>query len=954
MKKLIYIASACIIMAGCTSLKQGWRNFNAYYNTFYNTKLFYGEGLKKVQSQQPDINTAELITIFPEPVSAGAEDFQLAIERGSSILRSHEDSKYVLPAISIIGNSYFYRSEYFAALEKFRELQILGDDKWKQNGVFWQGLTYFELGDYDEGIRFLENELYSINHPDRNLHAKIYALLGQLYSARGEWDVAAEHLEAAVDRIEEREIRALTYFLLGQVHEEAGRYDRALYAYSRSGEISNHFNLQYNSLQKEAESARRIEAWPRALAIYSEMLRDDKFYEYRNELRYEIGRTRQAYGLTDEALENYRSVLDNRTQPPTTAIRARTYYAIAEIYRYDLNDYTLAAAYYDSAASSGGTAVPDFNADEMAGIFGRYVSTKREIASADSLLQLAELDEEEFEAFVEKLRREEAEKIESELREIQAQRNQMYLAETQDTILEAATSTEHGFLSINNAVNLADASLQFQAVWGDRPLDDNWRRRSAVSGSRFDRPAEAETVDGTLLQLETDQEFGILPQIDVGDVPFTDEQKNAVRKDRENAYYRMGNLFFLSMDEPDSAAVYFLKVAESGYDERLKGMAAYSLAEISLLNEDAGSARFWYEQLREQDPESVFVNRLSARIDSDRDHAFKMTVGDQVVREFYSLEMSVNDHEPVSPQNIAELVQLTTHPDQRALLLFDTAREYMKAARVDLTNESIITDWFERKQAVSSGRDPIDGSTAFLQQPDSSGLQTAPFLSDSSGTPAGLPYADSINTQASPALPDTIASPDLLQQAEVTDTLDFANQPTLPALFPFEGAYWDSTRYYLTRVIEEHPHSAVADQAMRLYTVLEFPQESESLPERDPNEENPAGSDESGMEHHQREGDEIPVCSDLGMEMESPGGIEGFLDSVTFPAWTQNVSMRGEVTYLLTISADGTLAAYEQHGGMERSGIPQAIEEALEDSLIFTSHSYGETVECLFIFPIEL
>src|SRR5690625_5874646 len=91
------------------------------------------------------------------------------------------------------------------------------------------------------------------------------------------------------------------------------------------------------------------------------MLLDDKFYEYRNELRYEIGRTRQAYGLTDEALENYRSVLDNRTQPPTTAIRARTYYAIAEIYRYDLNDYTLAAAYYDSAASSGGTAVPDLD-----------------------------------------------------------------------------------------------------------------------------------------------------------------------------------------------------------------------------------------------------------------------------------------------------------------------------------------------------------------------------------------------------------------------------------------------------------------------------------------------------------------------------------------------------------------------------------------------------------------
>src|SRR5690625_6266995 len=119
-----------------------------------------------------------------------------------------------------------------------------------------------------------------------------------------------------------------------------------------------------------------------------------------------------------------------------------------------------------------------------------------------------------------------------------------------------------------------------------------------------------------------------------------------------------------------------------------------------------------------------------------------MRVGDQVVREFYSLEMSGNDREPVSPQNIAELVQLTTHPDQRALLLFETAREYINAARVNLTNESIITDWFERKQAESSGRDSIAGNTAFPQQPDSSGLQTAPLLSDSSGTLAGLPHAE--------------------------------------------------------------------------------------------------------------------------------------------------------------------------------------------------------------------
>lgn len=931
MKKIIYIASACIFMAGCSTLSQGWRNFNAYYNTFYNTKEFYGEGFRKMQLQQPDINPAQLSTIFYKPNSAGAEDFELAIQRGSSILRSHENSKYVLPAISIIGKSYFYRSEFFAAREKFRELQVFGDDYWVQEGVFWEGLTYFELGNYEEGVRFLENELSTIQHQDRNLFAETHALLGQHYSALGEWHTAAEYLQAAVEEAENRETIARIYFLLGQVNEETGEYSSALYAFARSGEISNSFNLQYNAYRKEAESARRIEAYPRALAIYTEMLRNDKYFDYTNELRYEIGKTRQSYGMIDEALENYHSVLNNRVQPATATNRARTYFAIAEIQRYDLNDYAMAAAYFDSAATAGGDMQllgSSFNADDMAAIFGQYVLTKREITNADSLLQLAEMDEEEFEDFVEELRQEQAQQIEEELQEIQSQRNSMLVADVQDTVLEAATSTEYGFLNINNQVNLADASMQFQAIWGDRPPGDNWRRRSDISGSRFDRPLETETADGTILQVEPDQEFGIVPQIDVGDVPFTEEQKELVKRDRENAQYRLGNILFLSLNEPDSASTYFQNVVESGYDEQLKGMAVYSLAEISLLNEDIERAQMWYEQLKEQNPESVYVNRLADRLDSDRETLYEISTDERIIQEYFQLEERRRDQESVSPQDVANLAHLSSNPEQRALLLFETAREYMKAARFEFTNETIITDWFERNR-----------ESGIIESNEADSLQPLPVP----GFQDSL-YAAGVDSGA--VLPFN------------TDTLQVGLPTT--AAFPFEGAHWDSTRHYLNDVIMNYPNSAVADQAERLYTLLEAPAEELDQPndiemEFQQNDEHQDSVSVDGQ--HQVElmdNEAMPSCSELGLEIDLDGGLDEFMERVIFPAWTQNLSMRGEVMYHFTVFADGTLAGYEQTGRMERSGIPQAIEEALDESFRFTPHTFGETVECSFTFPVDL
>jgi tetratricopeptide (TPR) repeat protein len=158
-RKIVQITVLVFLLTGCSSLKQGWNNFTAYYNTFYNAKKFYNSGLEKNRNQQPEIIPHVPIRVHPSPTDAGLEDFEKAIEKGSAILRDHSNSKFVVPALFIIGKSYYHRSDFFAALEKFEELGAIAEGEKRQEAVVWQAMTYLELSNYDQGIEVLEFEI---------------------------------------------------------------------------------------------------------------------------------------------------------------------------------------------------------------------------------------------------------------------------------------------------------------------------------------------------------------------------------------------------------------------------------------------------------------------------------------------------------------------------------------------------------------------------------------------------------------------------------------------------------------------------------------------------------------------------------------------------------------------------------------------------------------------------
>jgi tetratricopeptide (TPR) repeat protein len=913
-KKLIQIVVVSFLLVGCAGpLKQNWQNFRAYYNTYYNALNNFEEGLKKNTGQDPEINPERPIRAHLSPTNAGLEEFSNTIDKGASILRNHSESDYVSRALLLIGKSYYYRSEYFSALEKFQELYTIGSNYEKQQSILWQGRTFLEMESFQNGIQFLEAEINAIDEWDPNLLAEVYLMIAQHYTELENWSAALNYLSFSIDDLKNQDLKGRALFLYGQLMEFEGDYNRASVAYNRISNLNTDYNLEYNALRKEAEVSRELGNFEKAISVYSLLERDDKYIDQREDLAYEIARTYQLQGNREEALKRFNQILRNRFRPADNITRAKVYFGLAEVYRDDFDNFSMAAAYFDSASRENidpNLLPADFNASELSESFGEYANVKSEITRMDSLLSLGMLEPAEFDSVILEIQQKRLEELREEEERLQNRSNQMIVAdETQDSSLIAAETTEDGFLNIRNQARLLDAELSFRAIWENRPLVDNWRRRSAIRGGGPTDVLSRIEIPGENNSSESENNTITSAGINISDIPRTPEEQEKSRIKINELQYRLGNVFFLSLNMADSAKVYYNKVVENDLDSRLSAQSLYSLTEILLLEGNRDEALKFAQQLADNYPSSLYTRRVANRFQLSLETTDSYNENEVKFQYANIIQADTVEDPATLAAEFRKLAYKTTEPDEKALLLFESAKEYMAAAKDSMDNPAEITRWLNQKEGAGTGQSE------------------------------NMTIRDSINVpSADLIITDNNQGPDI----EPADTLGSEE-----AVFPFVGEYWDSTRSVLTEIEEEHSFSPVISKVQRLNSLLNKP-ESDEINNQTATEklsEDEIIEDESGSE--------IMPCFEHPQNPEVSGGLDQFLNQVDYPDWAEEMDMSAELDYLLEIAPDGEVLSYKQISSMDRSGIPQAFEQAIDQNLIFEPLNSDELVRCVFTFAVN-
>lgn len=893
MRKLCLLLVLVIGVSGCkTTFKSNFSDFNAYYNTYYNAKKSYNAGLKKSREQARTYNTLQPIRVYETPKGAGASDFGNAIDKGASVLRKYKETKWVDNALEIIGKSYFYRSEYFNAIQKFDELYITADsEELKQQAVFWRGRVLLELKAFSEGVQYLNEQLSLLEGEwSGSLEYQTKTILAEHYIEQENYVNALDLLSDSAVELPERAQKERAYFLLGQLNEILGNTEAAFDAYDQVERYYSNYDLQFAAKKKKAEVARDLGNTKEAIKVFSSMVRDDKNTEFISELNYELGRTEQIQGNAEKAEKIYLELLRNKLYKPDAKIKALTYNGLGELYQYNFDDYTLAAAYYDSSARLNipEDQLPDaYNAGELAQSFGEYADLKFRIHEQDSLIWLGSLSQQAFDSVMKEIRAQKIAELERLQREQEERRNTMVNVDASDQETET-TNARSGFLNIQNPLLIAEAKEQFRAVWGNRPLVDNWRFSALMQNTVVE--------DSVLAQNNTaiggEQDLASQVTIDISRVPFTPEAKDSVQQLKGEMHYELGNLFFLSLNLPDSAIHYFEKVITGNSKSDIKAVTLYSLTELHDAQGNTNQAISFANELIELFPGSEYTGRVVGKYELQRPEVVGYTEANPR-DEYRGLITNENLPDSSKAKALSELALNNTQESFSDRAFYDAISLYIELGKSDSVFQTTYPKWVNANETWASTQ------------------QEFGLLQDS--------LRNAIN--------DTTITLSLQDSVYYETVLDSSlTKPDIEEFYPYKGDYWDSTRTHIETFTRQFNTSSLM-KTVRIW------QREFALPEPKVEEISPE------MMPEVSDSTSAPVlddrrylsCVELEVEPQIRGGMGTFNQVLNVPDGTEEEF----ITFRFLINQRGVVDDFEAISATENERLVTAYENAIESFVSF-------------------
>lgn len=668
-----------VLLTGCaTSLGEGWDNFRARYNIYYNATQSFERGLRNMEPSSFHLQPRQLVRIYPSRRQSGQADFAESIEKSETILRKFPESKWADDALYLKARSHYHRDELYQGLRSFERLQQSYDNaRLRQESVLWKSRILFDLERYRDGAAFLENEIPNLPAGrERNFRAEAKALQAEHYIRLGNWQEARRLLGEASSELQEGEVRSRTLFLFGQVLERMGADREAYFAYANVSQGYPEYEYILWSRIKQAQAARRMGNTGEAKEILADMQRDDKNYTHIDLISMEIGRAMEAENMTAEAGRIYRDLLNGPDRTDRREVRARAYYRLGIIHSNRRGDYGIAAAYFDSAAavSDASTAemsyMDEAESPALAASYRQYAQLKERSGHLDSLLWLGSLPVDRRDSLVAEIR-------ERRIRQLKESRNR------ESEVLYENPSEQNedsaplfGFLNYRNPRLAEESKRQFRSYWGDRPLVDHWRRSEITRSARRERPDAGDTED---TETPSGGEIGVAPAPDLNleEIPATPAQRDSLRERLAALQLELGNLFFLEMNRPDSARHYFRLLEMEFPDAEVTSRAMYALFELYRQEGETDSARAVRERLISR----YYAGRLGEEIygrlpggetasgEENFGQRFRAITGDSALGLMQKA------------QKLTELARSHSNADQAPLAYFKGVERYAEAAR---------------------------------------------------------------------------------------------------------------------------------------------------------------------------------------------------------------------------------------------------------------------------------
>ena len=518
MKRYIHTLAILLMIFGlfsCSSRKNNTKKtrmyhaFFARYNTYFNGKKAFDDGVKLQASNHKD-NYIELLPMLTHSNKAtreaGKPNFERAIEKSQKAIKNHsikrkpkkptgkklsekqkrfyaqkEFNPFLWRAWFLMADSYFNKGEFTEATSTYIYISRL----YENNPAIVAKARIELVKCYTEMEWYYESEdLLSRIKRDSlptSLEKEYARAKANLLIKQQRYSEAIPHVEKAIKRKGNTSLdEAREYYLLGQLHKKTGNNKEAFKSFGKVISKNPQYELEFNARIRQTESLTN-ENKKSILRKLNRMARNSKNKNYLSQIYYAIGNVHINHKDTLEATKAYEKGL---TEGDGTGYGSgMLHLALGKIY-WEQEKFSKAKNNYEKAKQLLGEETPEREEIEFRDEVLQELAKHSEVVEKQSeLLYWATLPQEKLLPIIDELIKEAKEKAKEEKklekRQKREKADELMAASTASDMAQTTPDTEGNWYFYNPPM-VSKGIRSFARTWNSRELKDFWRLSNGV------------------------------------------------------------------------------------------------------------------------------------------------------------------------------------------------------------------------------------------------------------------------------------------------------------------------------------------------------------------------------------------------------------------------------------------------------------------------------------------
>jgi len=608
----------------------------AKYNIYFNGYESFKAGVLKIAEGYQD-DYAELLRVFefsdPSTSSLCSSDMERAIQKASKLislksitskpeikdkdrnvekdrdlLERKEYNEWVDDSYLLIGKSHFYKHEFNEATSVLEYcIKEANNQDIRKEAAIWLSRIQNEREKYADAYRTL-TELDITDDSPVSLRSMYYSTIADHYIKQKKYSDAIDPLKKAIRLVSRKNTRYRLTYLLAQLNGYAGNPEKAIELYRKVVKMNPPYDVEFNARINIAGVFDINSGNPHDLRKELErMLRDSKNKEFLDQIYYALGNLSMKEGNETEGIGFFRKSASSPSTNPNQ--KGRSYLALAD-YFYKKPDFITAGKYYDSTVYFLDSKYPSYQSIRTKSLdLNILVDELKIIQKEDSLQLVASMKPEERNALITKIISDAVKKESESSNTDYTDRYNIGQYYENERRFQGNIEQEGKWYFYNQAA-LTFGRTEFKRRWGDRKLEDNWRRtnKTRVNISQSAGGGEEKILNGA----DSGKSVQDLnsPEFYLRNLPVNDSMLALSDERIAEAYLNAGKAYADKLDDLANASEMFELLISRYPENELVPEALYNLTRVNK-ESNFSKSEIYRQRLIEKYPSSEFAKILS-------------------------------------------------------------------------------------------------------------------------------------------------------------------------------------------------------------------------------------------------------------------------------------------------------------------------------------------------------